>query len=326
MPLIRGSIDYDQILSTVRKGAGAFFQMFGGGSTTTGNLASYDANGNVIDSGVPKSGLPVSGTQTYNSRTISQNAGSATALLSDYLILADNTNTSTGVMTITLPLNPPNGQTYVIRNVSTVGTTFNVEVTATSPNTIGTGPVPLSGAIVFLSRPIATQPQHSVTLTFNSSTGVWAQSSGGLDPSGGIVPATLGGDNTFTGNNTIDTALLGTLGGWQAWTPTVTANASTVSAVSSTSTFLRIGPICYILADVTLTLSAATTAIYLTIPVAQAGSTNAWGIGQLVTGSVMAIFSIGFPSASQGIFVRFDNGSMGSGTVRISLAGFYRCA
>ena len=51
----RGNIDYDQVQSAVRQGPGGKFQMFGGGSVTTGHMAVYDSAGNVIDGGAPSS-------------------------------------------------------------------------------------------------------------------------------------------------------------------------------------------------------------------------------------------------------------------------------
>lgn len=52
----RGNISHEQLRSSSRQGDGAKVQMFGGGTPTTGNLAVYDANGNVTDGG------PVAGT------------------------------------------------------------------------------------------------------------------------------------------------------------------------------------------------------------------------------------------------------------------------
>ena len=52
----RGHIDYDQVRSAARQGLGSQFQMFGGGSVTTGHMAVYDANGNVVDGGAPSGG------------------------------------------------------------------------------------------------------------------------------------------------------------------------------------------------------------------------------------------------------------------------------
>jgi hypothetical protein len=62
VPVARGNIDYDQIQGAVRQGNGTKFQMFGGGSMTTGHLAVYDANGNVIDGGGTLAVLKVNGT------------------------------------------------------------------------------------------------------------------------------------------------------------------------------------------------------------------------------------------------------------------------
>lgn len=47
----RGNIDIQQIKTTSRKGTGAQLQVFGGGTTTSGHAAVYDAAGNVIDGG-----------------------------------------------------------------------------------------------------------------------------------------------------------------------------------------------------------------------------------------------------------------------------------
>jgi uncharacterized protein YaiE (UPF0345 family) len=56
----RGNIAYDQIRTSSRKGNGSQFQMFGGGAVTSGHLAAYDSNGNVIDGGAPSSAGAVS--------------------------------------------------------------------------------------------------------------------------------------------------------------------------------------------------------------------------------------------------------------------------
>lgn len=61
----RGNISYDQVRAADRKGTGVQFQMFGSGSTTTGHVAVYDANGNVIDGGAASGG-----TTNQNIRTI----------------------------------------------------------------------------------------------------------------------------------------------------------------------------------------------------------------------------------------------------------------
>jgi hypothetical protein len=47
----RGSITFDQIRAADRNADGRQFQMFGGGSTTQGNIAVFDLKGNVIDGG-----------------------------------------------------------------------------------------------------------------------------------------------------------------------------------------------------------------------------------------------------------------------------------
>jgi hypothetical protein len=47
----RGNIDYDQVRTAARQGAGSKFQMFAGGTITAGHAAVYDVNGNVTDGG-----------------------------------------------------------------------------------------------------------------------------------------------------------------------------------------------------------------------------------------------------------------------------------
>lgn len=63
----RGNISIDQIRSADRKGTGAQLQVFGGGSTTNGDIATFDANGNVIDGGA----APTGPTTNQNIRTVS---------------------------------------------------------------------------------------------------------------------------------------------------------------------------------------------------------------------------------------------------------------
>lgn len=49
--MARGNIDYDQIRDAARRGSGQQFQMAAGVSPTAGDLAAFDAQGNVIDAG-----------------------------------------------------------------------------------------------------------------------------------------------------------------------------------------------------------------------------------------------------------------------------------
>lgn len=58
LPTQRGNIDYDQIRSSVRQGAGVKFQMFAGSTAAAGNVLVYDAAGNASDGGtLPGSGI-----------------------------------------------------------------------------------------------------------------------------------------------------------------------------------------------------------------------------------------------------------------------------
>jgi hypothetical protein len=62
VPQQRGNIDYDQIRIAARQGTGNKLQMFGGGSVTSGHVAVYDANGNVVDGGsTPAGGFTAAG-------------------------------------------------------------------------------------------------------------------------------------------------------------------------------------------------------------------------------------------------------------------------
>lgn len=101
----RGNIDYDQVRSAARQGAGSMFQMFGGGSTTTGHAAVFDVNGNVVDGGSAPTPtiLPI--------RSVSANT---TMTTSDYTIIA-----TTPSITITLPASPALGQVFNVKNANT---------------------------------------------------------------------------------------------------------------------------------------------------------------------------------------------------------------
>lgn len=51
-----GIVRYAQIRGVDRKGSGAQVQMFGGGATVNGNVAKYNASGDLIDGGAPVGG------------------------------------------------------------------------------------------------------------------------------------------------------------------------------------------------------------------------------------------------------------------------------
>ncbi len=57
----RGNLDFDQIRAAARHGDGSLIQMFGVGSSPTGNVPMFDAAGNLIDSGKPAAAIVVSG-------------------------------------------------------------------------------------------------------------------------------------------------------------------------------------------------------------------------------------------------------------------------
>lgn len=99
----RGNIDYDQIRGSVRQGSGGKFQMFAGGTAPiAGNLAVYDATGNVADGG-NQTNLPL--------RTSSI---STTLTDADYTLIATAPS-----ITITLPSSSVAGKLYNIKNGNT---------------------------------------------------------------------------------------------------------------------------------------------------------------------------------------------------------------
>jgi hypothetical protein len=95
----RGNIDFDQIRATVRQGPGGKFQMFGGGTPVAGNLAVYDASGNVVDGG---------GTTNLPLRTSNV---STTLTSADYTVIATAPS-----ITVTLPASPVAGKVFNIKN------------------------------------------------------------------------------------------------------------------------------------------------------------------------------------------------------------------
>lgn len=100
----RGNIDYDQVRLIARQGSGSKFQMFGGGSPVAGDVAVYDANGNVIDGGGVALLVPqyVEKTSTYG------------------MSATDGTvNCTSGTFTVTLP--SASGLQGRIRNVKNSG-------------------------------------------------------------------------------------------------------------------------------------------------------------------------------------------------------------
>lgn len=358
MALIRGSIDFDQILSTARKGLGSLFQMFGGGSTTTGNLASYDSNGNVIDSGVASSSVPTAGAQSYNSRTISAaGTGNQNILTNDYEVLLNHTNANPSNPTAKLPLNPANGFTVILTNVSTVGLGHSGDwiVSPTSTNVLSSaGPIGLSGGNITLSRVSGGGNVATVTLTFQS--GTWVQSSGGLTPSGSAVPllaannlsdvasattsrtnlgAAASGANTDitsltpASNLSIGSPVLGSMGGWQTWTPTISAVGAMTLTGSSTSDahYLRIGPIVFFNILISTTTSGTLTAgIKVTLPVAAVGAQTVL-TADIGAGGVGYVASYGFIDSTSTFTVSPNNGAnYAASFYGIFVQGFYRAA
>ena len=95
----RGNIDYNQIRTAARQGSGGKFQMFGGGSTSPGDIAIYDIGGNVIDGGSLLV-MPI--------RTTAVNYTMSNA---DYTVVA-----TVPSLTITLPPTPFTGQLAHVKN------------------------------------------------------------------------------------------------------------------------------------------------------------------------------------------------------------------
>lgn len=117
----RGKIAYDQIRITSRHGAGAKIQMFGGGSAVAGNVAVFDADGNVIDGGTGSGGGSGGGgaSGVLPIRSVSANT---TMSNSDYTVVA-----TAASITITLPTSPATGQFAAVKNGNaTAGQTVTV--------------------------------------------------------------------------------------------------------------------------------------------------------------------------------------------------------
>jgi hypothetical protein len=107
----RGNLDYNQVRGVAREGAGAQFQMFGGGTVTSGHVAVYDASENVIDGGYGLGALPIRGVSV-----------NTTMVNSDYTVIA-----TVPSITITLPASPAIGQVFNVKNANpTVGQLITV--------------------------------------------------------------------------------------------------------------------------------------------------------------------------------------------------------
>jgi hypothetical protein len=65
-PVEEGQLRWTQLRLSARKGPGTKGQSFGGGETTEGHAAVYDAHGNIIDAGVPPGGGGIWGSITGN--------------------------------------------------------------------------------------------------------------------------------------------------------------------------------------------------------------------------------------------------------------------
>jgi hypothetical protein len=168
----RGNIDYDQVRTAARQGAGSKFQMFAGGTITAGHAAVYDVNGNVTDGGA------AAGTVTSIALTMPTEfavAGSPVTSNGTFAITKNNeaANTFWGA---------PNGAAGV--------PVFRPLVMADLPSAVGTGTVTsvglsLPAEFTVTGSPVTTSGTLTVTKANETANTVWAGPSSG----GSAAPA-----------------------------------------------------------------------------------------------------------------------------------------
>jgi hypothetical protein len=168
----RGNIDYDQVRTAARQGAGSKFQMFAGGTITAGHAAVYDVNGNVTDGGA------AAGTVTSIALTMPTEfavAGSPVTSNGTFAITKNNeaANTFWGA---------PNGAAGV--------PVFRPLVMADLPSAVGTGTVTsvglsLPAEFTVTGSPVTTSGTLTVTTANETANTVWAGPSSG----GSAAPA-----------------------------------------------------------------------------------------------------------------------------------------
>lgn len=85
----RGNIDSAQIRTAARNGAGTQVQMFGGGQTTSGHVAAFNANGDIVDGGAAGGGGSV--TSVALTVPVRQSVAGSPVTTSGTLAITDNT-------------------------------------------------------------------------------------------------------------------------------------------------------------------------------------------------------------------------------------------
>lgn len=145
--------------------------------------------------------------------------------------------------------------------------------------------------------------------------------------------ATLGGasltaNQTLSGTQTISGAIIGSLGGWQAWSPAPTFAASGAMTITASTvneaTFLRIGPICHFHLNFNVTTGGVvnTTIFVNNMPFATAASTDVAFFGKNLTNSQLQIG--GFSAATQMSIKNNAANNYILSTFNIVMDGWYR--
>lgn len=141
--------------------------------------------------------------------------------------------------------------------------------------------------------------------------------------------ASLSAANTFSASNTFNASVLGSFGGWQSWTPTVTGSGSmTVSGVSvSFAEYIRVGPLIHFELSVNFTPGGtAANTIMLSLPVTPTGSDTRACAASVANGSLYS--AVGFVNPSGGnVQVQLPAGANFALTASwAKVSGTYRCA
>ncbi len=91
--------------------------------------------------------------------------------------------------------------------------------------------------------------------------------------------------------NKMKPVVLGWLGVWTAYTPTVTATSGTFTAVSATGKYARVGGVMHVTATITITTNGtAAGGVVITLPAAATGYAVGNGREDTTTGNLLQAF------------------------------------